>query len=212
MIAAVGLPARAAGAAAGTTVGGRGETARLAGQILRATNMTGGLVVHLGCGDGRLTAALHASDSYLVQGLSRDEADVERARRYIQSLGLYGPVSVDRLRGERLPYAENLVDLVVATAPPDVPAAEIMRVLRPGGAAYVRRGGRWEMTVKPRPADIDDWTHFLHSADNNAVARDTVVGPPRRMHWLAGPLWCRGHEIVSSLSAMVSAGGRLFYV
>ena len=37
--------------------------------IYRATGVQGGLVVHLGCGDGKLTAALRADDRYRVHGL-----------------------------------------------------------------------------------------------------------------------------------------------
>ncbi|KPK48417.1 MAG: hypothetical protein AMK72_06985, partial [Planctomycetes bacterium SM23_25] len=45
-----------------------------------------------------------------------------------------------------------------------------------------------------------------------AVAQDTEVGPPRRGRWVCGPLWTRSHEFTSSLAAMVSAAGRLFYL
>jgi len=77
-------------------------------EILAAAGVQGGLVVHLGCGDGTLTAALHASDSYLVHGLDADAASVAKARAHIRSLGLYGPVSVDLWAGApRLPYAEG---------------------------------------------------------------------------------------------------------
>ncbi|MHC4596784.1 MAG: hypothetical protein ACYS19_17790, partial [Planctomycetota bacterium] len=34
-------------------------------QILDTTNIKGGLIVHIGCGDGKLTAALRVGDSYL---------------------------------------------------------------------------------------------------------------------------------------------------
>jgi len=44
------------------------------------------------------------------------------------------------------------------------------------------------------------------------VAADSVVGPPRRMQWIAGPLWSRHHETMPSVSAMVSSGGRIFYI
>ena len=60
-------------------------------EILDATGVTGGLIVHLGCGDGKLTAALRASDSYLVHGLDADAGNIARARAHIRSLGLYGP-------------------------------------------------------------------------------------------------------------------------
>ena len=40
--------------------------------IINASGIQGGLVVHLGCGDGKLTAALRADERYLVHGLERD--------------------------------------------------------------------------------------------------------------------------------------------
>ncbi len=181
-------------------------------QILAATGVRGGLVVHLGCGDGKLTAALRANERYLVHGLAADPGDVARARAFIQSRGLYGPVSVDRIEGASLPYADDLVNLVVSGNPGPVSKDEILRVLCPGGAAHLKEADGWKTIRKPRPESIDEWTHFLHDASNNAVARDTRVGPPRRMQWVCGPLWTRSHEHTSSLVAMVSAGGRVFYL
>jgi len=183
-----------------------------AADILKATGITGGLIVHLGCGDGRLTAALHASDSFLVHGLDRDPANVQRARKYIASRGLYGNVSVDRLTGSALPYADNLVRLLVVQDPSGIPRSEIRRVLAPGGVAYVRRGRGWAKRTKRWPDEIDEWTHYLHDATNNAVAHDTVVGPPRHQQWIGSPRWARHHDHMASTSAMVSAGGRLFYI
>ena len=42
--------------------GGERPADERARHILEATGVKGGLIVHLGCGDGRLTAALRASD------------------------------------------------------------------------------------------------------------------------------------------------------
>ena len=184
----------------------------LAREILGATGVEGGLIVHLGCGDGRLTAALRAGDRYLVHGLDRDAAKVAAAREMIQRLGLYGPVSVDQLTGERLPYADNLAGLVVSEDLGGVTLDELMRVLAPGGVAYVNSGGQWTKNVKPWPAEMDQWTHFFHDASGNAVAEDTLVDPPTSIRWVAKPLYCRSHEIDSSISALVSAGGRIFYI
>lgn len=75
-------------------------------QILRDSGVKGGLVVHLGCGDGQLTAALRASDSYLVQGLDADAANVAKARQHAQKLGLYGPVSIDQLQDAAALYRQ----------------------------------------------------------------------------------------------------------
>jgi len=180
--------------------------------ILDATGVQGGLVVHLGCGDGKMTAALHGSDRYVVHGLDEDAANVEKARAYIHSKGLSGPVSVAVLDGARLPYADGLVQLVVSDDLGDVSMEEIMRVLCPGGVAYVKEGDRFRKTIKPKPDEIDEWTHALHGPDNNAVAQDTVVGPPGRIQWIGGPSWARSHDHLSSTSAVVSSDGRVFAI
>jgi outer membrane protein assembly factor BamB len=183
----------------------------LAEQILSATGVKGGLIVHVGCGDGKLTAALRASDSFVVHGLDRDARDVDTARAYIRSLGVYGPVSVARWDGDSLPYADNLVNLLVAEDLGPITKGEVMRVLAPGGAAHVKRGGRWATTVKQWPEEMDEWGHSLHGPDGNPVSLDVLVGPPRELQWTAGPAWSKKHW-GPRISAMVTAGGRLFVV
>ena len=96
------LSAFAAGLSAAETVRRDGERAP-AKQILEATGVQGGLIVHLGCGDGKLTAALRAGDSYLVHGLDTDAEKIRQARKRLRSLNVYGNVSVDRFDGKRLP-------------------------------------------------------------------------------------------------------------
>ncbi len=182
-------------------------------QILRATGVRGGLVVHVGCVDGRLTAALRATDSFVVQGLVTDPKRLEPARQYVKSRGLYGPVSVELLTGRRLPYADDLVRLLVVSQPEAVEPDECLRVLAPGGVAYVRQADGWKKVVKPWPDDLDGWTHWMHGPDNNAVAHDRRVAPPTRLQWKAEPLWGRSHNGVPSTVVLVlSAGGRLFSV
>jgi outer membrane protein assembly factor BamB len=187
------------------------EEEQVAEQILDATGVKGGLVVHIGCGDGKLTTALRANDSYLVHGLDADADNIEKAREHIRSLGLYGKVSVDLLARDRLPYTDNLANLIVSEDLGEVPMDEVMRVLVPNGVAYIKKG-QWTKTVKPWPEEMDEWTHYLHDATGNAVARDTLVGPPRHMQWVAKPFYCRSHEVDSSVSALVSASGRVFYI
>ncbi len=180
--------------------------------ILDATGVKGGVVVHIGCGDGRLTAALCANDSYIVQGLDNDAKNIRKAREHIHSLGLYGKVSIDQFRGGHLPYIDNFVNLVVSEGTSKIPIGEVMRILAPKGVAYIKKAGQWIKAVKERPAEIDDWTHYLYDASGNAVAKDSVVGPPRRMQWTGSPKWARSHEHSASLNAMVSANGRIFYI
>ncbi len=179
--------------------------------ILDATGVQGGLIVDLGCGDGKLATAL-AGERFRVHGLATDPADVAAARAHVRAEGLYGRVAIDTFDGEHLPYIDNLINLVVAEELGNVPPQEIERVLAPNGVAYIRRDGQWTTTVKPRPAAIDEWTHFLYDASNNAVASDKVVGPPRRLQWTGGPRYTRHHDKMTSMNAMVSAGGRVFYI
>jgi len=114
------------------------------------------------------------------------------------------------LAGQTL--VDNLVNLVVATDPGNVTADEILRVLAPEGIAYVRRGEQWQKTVKPRPDEIDQWSHFLHDGGGNAVANDAQVGPPKSLRWVAGPRWCRSHEFPSSVDVVVTSVGRMFTI
>jgi len=158
-------------------------------QILAQTGVQGGLIVHLGCGDGAMTAALGAGDGFLVHGLDVDPRNVAAAREHVKSLGLYGKVSVDTLRGERLPYVDNLVNLVVSEDLSGVFLREVMRVLRPGGVAHIKGGGAWETTVKPWPFRVTVFPTTAGSA------------PKRRCH---SP-WDR---IVTGGAPGVSSSGR----
>ena len=197
---------------AGVVHADRSDPAQSAARILDATGVTGGLVVHLGCGDGQLTAALRANPGFTVHGLAKSEDDVQKARAEIAKRGLYGPVSIDRWDGRRLPYADNLINLLVCEDGDAPQMAEISRVLVPQGVAYVGRDGQWQKTVKPRPEGIDEWTHYLHDSSGNPVAHDTVVGPPRQLQWVGSPRWARHHDHMASMTSLVSSGGRMFYI
>lgn len=185
---------------------------QLAREILAATDTTGGLIVHLGVGDGKLTAALHAGDAFLVHGIDADSKAVDSARKLIHESGQYGDVSIDHLTGDRLPYAENMVNLLVAEDLGEISLQEVMRVLVPRGSAYIKQDGEWVKQVKSWPSGMDEWTHFLHGPDNNAVSHDQLVGPPRHIRWKGLPKFSRAHEQLASLSACVTAGGRMYYI
>ncbi len=185
-----------------------------AAEILQAADVQGGLIVHLNCGDGKLTAALRTGDGFIVHGLDTDLENVAKARAHIQSLDLCGKVTVEQWEGQRLPYADNLVNLVVASGECQVASEEIARVLAPNGVALTLDSQLSTLNSlrKPWPDEIDEWTHYLHDATGNAVAHDLVVATPKHVQWIGGPMWSRSHEYDASLCAMVSAQGRLFYI
>lgn len=175
--------------------------------VLSAAGVSGGLVVHLDCGDGKLTGQLCDGESFLVYGLDTDPATVQQARTRLQPQDAKGQILIDRYDGKTLPIIDNLATLVVAEDP-TVSMQEIMRVLHPYGVAYVAG----KKTVKPMPEEIDAWTHYLHGADNNAVAHDSLIAPPQHMQFLSAPLWSRHHDRLASISCVVTAGGRMFYI
>jgi outer membrane protein assembly factor BamB len=201
-----------------------------AAKLMKASGVRSGLVVHVGCGNGNLTAALGTSDAFLVHGLDRHADNVNHARAHIRSKGSYGRVSADLWMSERLPYGDTMVNLVVVTSDEwQVASEEIARMLAPRGVVVIRKQGNadlvsslqypessigpeFAMFRKPVPSTIDDWTHWNHGPDGNRVAKDIVVGPPRRLQWVSGPLWARHHDMLPNISAIVSAGGRLFYI
>ena len=80
------------------------ETAR---DILGRSQVEGGLIVQIGCGDGRPAIALRANDRYFVHSFDADAAKVANARRTVRDAGLSASVWVDHLDGRRLPFAES---------------------------------------------------------------------------------------------------------
>jgi len=185
---------------------GRADTAS---DLLTESGLERGLIVHLDCGDGRLTTELHKDGRFIVQGLAQDQSSVELARKVILEQGLYGRVSVESYDGVHLPYIDNMVNGIIVSGKTNrVSKDEIMRVLVPNGVA-IMDGKR---VTKPWPDEIDDWTHWLHGPGNNAVSHDKRVGISRNLQWIMPPNWGRHHNLVPSMSIMVSANGRIYYI
>ena len=236
---------------------GSGTTAEqnLARSILDSAGIKAGLCVHLGCTDGRLAAELARDRKIVVHGLSSGQISVEKARQYLQSQDICGQVSVEVCRGgakaqryKRLPYADNLVNLVVADDLPEIlelggSIDEIMRVLCPYGVAFVgqragvggaalseaelravlkntgagkikiiNQGGIWARIEKPRPPEMDAWSHLSHAPDGNLVSRDTAVDIPTGLKWIAGPRWPVSGYRKATIRGVVVSENRLFYV
>lgn len=183
-----------------------------ADEILKESGVSAGFFVHLGAETGELTAALRQHDAVQVHGLIHDSGKIAAARSQILAAGEYGNVAVDHQSGNMLPYVDNLVNLLVSDDLGDVSESEVLRVLVPNGVAMIRNGDGWKKIVKPRPDNIDEWSHYLHDATGNSVAHDDVVAPPRHLQWVGSPRWSRHHDRMASMSALVSSGGRMFYI
>ena len=188
-----------------------GEPARDVQSLFEKTGFPGGLVIQVGCDDA-FTESAGKIPGMLVQVLDTDRAAVSAARERLMTAGLYGKVTVSHLRGTTLPYADNLARHVVVIKKGLVSSEETARVLCPGGVHVTRDERGWKTTPKPWPIGIDHWTHFLHGPDNNAVAADTVNGPPRQFQWRGSLAWDRDHMTAPSFTSLVADQGRIFAI
>jgi len=200
-------------------------------QFLEVADIPGGLCVLSGLGDsGELALQIAKTGKFLVHQLETDALQVKAVQDRFHLQGIYGAAFAElRTATVPLPYAENLVNILVVDNQIDtcVSLNEIIRVMCPLGVALLRTGTnplilerqlsdagintvqhvdlgkRWLLFKKPWPTAIDEWTHPRHSANNNAVSTDRLVGPPRRIRWIAGSL--------GVMPDMVSAQGRNYY-
>ncbi len=172
--------------------------------VLRESGIEAGLAVHAGCTDGSFVTGLAATGGFVVHGLALDPAAAAAARAAARQAGAEGLVAVDRWDGGPMPYASDLVNLLVADCDALGVGAwrqeEALRVLAPNGVALVRLGGRWAKTVKPWPQGADDWTHWCYGPEANAVSHDKLVKPATSLKWIVSQL----------LYDVRVAGGRLF--
>ena len=195
---------------AGCALGAFGATRPAGPDVTRGFD--GGVVVHVGCGDGRHTLELGQGGTWVVRGLDRDPDKIRAARERIAGAGRYGPVSVAVWRGGGLPFVNNSIDVILLDNGAEVAPEECLRALRPGGKVCFQKGGMWQHFLKEHPRNTDEWTHALYDASGGSVSKDLVAGPPKRLQWTGGPLWTRHHEAVSSFQTMVTAAGRIFYL
>lgn len=184
-------------------------------ELLEAAGFRGGVILHLGSGTGELTADLYQVENSLVVGLERDADTVASARDLLFDRGLAGKVTVEHWTTTHLPFSENFINLIVCEDAKAIEEAEWRRVLTPEGVFLSRNSetDEWLGQVKERPWTIDDWPQHFYAASGNAVSKDKEIKPPLfHLQWTGSPRWSRHHDVMSSLTACVSAGGRLFYI
>ncbi|MDP6355299.1 MAG: methyltransferase domain-containing protein, partial [Planctomycetota bacterium] len=159
------------------------EAAEATKDLLAMSGAKGGVCALLECGDGRLLTELTRDGRFLVHGITTDSTTETATRKRLASEGLSGIGSVEVLPLDRLPYANNLVNLLVAEEAltllrNGLTPAEILRVLCPNGVAclsvtpdkrqnlesvmtnagirafrFEQRSKLWLVFKKPRPAE-----------------------------------------------------------
>ncbi len=179
--------------------------------ILKHSPVKGGLLVHLGLVNSRLLLEFSAGSRFVCQGLS---SDLEVRQRLLQELGdldNYRQCSVDMLNQTNLPYADNLVRVLVVDDSCGVKESEFWRVLCPGGVLFKENDRGWVAEMKKRPRQMDEWTHARHGADGNFVSKDEYVGEPTNVRWISEADYDNSNA-PQSTRVIVTSAGRFFVV
>lgn len=143
--------------------GGPAELAR----VLDGLDLAGARVLDIGCGAGGPTVALAAEHGAAeVVGIDVEPAPCAAATALVARQGLAARVTIRQVAPGPLPFAEGVFDVVVSKDSivhiPDkmALAAEVFRVLRPGG---IFAASDW-LTGRDGPPS-DDMAHYLACED-----------------------------------------------
>ncbi len=187
---------------------------RVSAEMLpESIRMRGGLCVFLGGTEVIADAAkVIASGPWIVHWLEADEKVAQRARNELRERGLYGQVTVEHWPETHLPYADNLVNLILSENNElAIERDELLRVLAPQGTALIGGEDGMRRLTGERPDDMGEWTHPWHDANGSLSASDRAFEVPNAFQWVAGPPFpLAGRK--SSTGVMLSAGGRTFQI
>ena len=201
-------------------------------ELLKRVDMNRGVCCVLGAGDGSLPLALAKSTEMLIHVRDSDTAAIEKLRKTADETGY--PIQrmlVETGALNRLPHAENMLDLVISNRVDildSLSTAEVLRALRPDGIAifggknaskklkdwaknagenlqsWSDEQGDWIRFSKPVPKGLDEWSHWEKAPDNNPVSNDVKIKAPYMTQFMARP-WYIGMPAVTTV-----AGGRTF--
>lgn len=144
------------------------EQQETASQIVRSSCASGGFCAFVGSADADVALALAKQGAFQVHCLCTEPDTCTGVRKAIRSRGMYGTVSAGTLDGDRLPYTDNLINIVVVDSYPDlrkkgISLDEVVRVLVPLGTAFIGTSGdakandlQKELTTQLRFLGIDD--------------------------------------------------------
>lgn len=202
-----------------------------ASDLLKRAELHRGVCCVLGVGDGTLPLALAEHSEMLIHVRDTDANAVDRFRQQAHDAGYsIQRVVAEKGRLDRMPHADNTLDLLVSNRVDlldSLQIREVLRALRPEGVAVV--GGRdagnilrawtsdadevqlwsdshgdWVRFSKPVPAGLGEWSHWEKSPDNNPVSEDPHIKAPYMTQFMAKP-WYIGMPAVTT-----AAGGRTF--
>ncbi len=131
-----------------------------ADEMVKTTGVSHGICSILGAKGSDLGLKLAQSGDFMVHVIGLNTEAVAMARKDVDQQGLYGKkIIVEKGTLNPLPYADNLIDLVIILNPAkdrvdDLSFAEIMRVLRPRGRAVLAGNESIQIMINDR---LDRW-------------------------------------------------------
>jgi outer membrane protein assembly factor BamB len=174
----------------------------LAERVVQSLETDRGLCVVLGGTDCRQAIELAPSTKFTVYTQFERPDAYRQACVAVEAAGYYGGrifVGLGDLK--RLHLGDNLADaVVILDRDVETPQTELSRVLRPGGKLMKGQ----EVSTKPFPRGVDDWSHPYHGPDNNPQSRDKVVVAPYLTQFLAEPRYAPLPQVA------VASAGRVF--
>ncbi|MHC5056506.1 MAG: hypothetical protein ACYTKD_17555, partial [Planctomycetota bacterium] len=156
------------------------------GELVTSLGTDVGIVVLVGSpGDDPASVLDVLRDTrFTVYFQSADQARVADLRRRADAAGLLGTrLFIGSGDPAVIQVAGNLADAVWVGSTAKVDQEELLRVLRPGGAAFV--DGR--KIVKRPPEGMDDWSHPYHGPDNNPQSSDRLARGELWTQFVAAP-------------------------
>lgn len=184
------------------------ETGGVAGELLDQIGTKQGVCAFVGLPEsGGADAVVElAKESELliyVQSSSADEVAAMRGAAAKAKL-LGKRIWVDQGDNATIQLAGNSVDAVFigpsAQGDAGTSKEEMLRVLHPRGKGFIGK----EVTTKPVPEGLDDWSHPYHRADNNTQSTDQLARYPYMTQFLGEPMFGCISEVT------VASGGRVF--
>lgn len=209
--------------------------------LVNALRIREGYALVLGARDVGMASQLARLTTMDVVMVEPDPRRALQWRRELSGLGLQGVrVTVHEVKGRTLPFGDLLFNLVVTAGerPPEMSAAEVHRVLRPAGGAWVVFGERsdeasyrsWakgtplEAARPPRVPDGrmplvhergklpggGEWGHQYGGADNASCSQDEWVKGELQVAWWGDPGPRPMPDRGNRNPAPLSVNGRLF--
>jgi len=163
-------------------------------RVLTQADTTRGYCVIVGISDGRLAYEIATQSELFVLGIEPDAECVTRARKNLDTAGLYGKrVSIHQASTGRLPYLSYFANVILSETAFEsgkLPFAlhAVFPMLQPCGGLMVIAGRLDEQTVKRWGQGLKGWTvQGEDGLSTGSVVRGKLAGSGEWTHMFADP-------------------------